>query len=120
MSLTLAQLRAALPTGKRPNKYRNQPVTVDGHYFPSKREAGRYQELRLLEKAGKIRNLQIQVRFPLVVNEMPCGHYIADFVYAMDGRKIVEDVKSPPTRTALYELKKKLMLAIHNIRIAEV
>lgn len=103
------------------NKYRAKKTVVDGIKFDSKREARRYQELRLLERAGEIARLNLQVRYPLEVNGHKIGRYTADFVYCdSDGMLVVEDVKSPATKKARdYVLRKKLMLAIHGIEIRE-
>ena len=99
-------------TGKG-HKYGAKPTTVDGKRFASKREARRYAELKLLERAGKIDALQTQVRFRLV----QVVHYVADFVYTENGQTIVEDVKGYKTRE--YKAKKKLMAEQHEILIKE-
>lgn len=102
------------------NKYGAKKTRVDGITFDSRREARRYQELQLLQRAGKIGDLQRQVRYELVVNGHKIGRYTADFVYWEYGEEIVEDVKSPATKKARdYVLRKKLMLAIHGISIRE-
>lgn len=111
--------RLVLP--KKRSKYRAIPVRVDGYYFHSKKEAARWEELKLLQKAGKIKHLdKPQVRVPLfgaklVIGGQPCscvpvhiGDWIADFRYIEDGKIIYEDCKSPVSRTAVYRLKKKL------------
>ena len=104
----------------RRGKFNNKPVTVDGHRFASKAEAKRYGELKLLEKAGKIRDLQLQVRFPLGINNKLICAYIADFRYydINTSRYIVADVKG--VRTPVYRIKKKLMKAIYGIDITEI
>ena len=108
------------------SKYGNKKVEVDGIVFDSKREARRYLELTLLEKAGEIRNLERQVKFELIpsqridgkVVERSCD-YVADFTYYdKDGRYVVEDTKGMKTKD--YIIKRKLMLYIHKIRIREV
>lgn len=105
----------------KPNKYRNAPVVVDGIRFASKREAGRYLTLKLLSKAGRIRDLKMQVRFKLLCNGHHITTYVADFTYEEwandDWQSVVEDVKG--VRTDVYKLKRKLMLA-HGIEIREV
>lgn len=109
---------------KRKSKYHSRKVTLDGITFDSKKEAARYSELRLLERAGAIRNLRRQVKFELIpsqridgkVVERPCA-YIADFVYEHDGETIVEDTKG--VRTPEYVIKRKLMLYIHGFQIKE-
>tara|TARA_A100001015_G_C14988563_1_gene712687 strand:- start:675 stop:992 length:318 start_codon:yes stop_codon:yes gene_type:complete len=91
------------------NKYRNKKTVIDGITFASKREAARYCELILLVKAEKIYNLKMQPRIPLMVNGVKIGHYVADFEYYVNGETIIEDVKSPVTRTAVYKIKKKIL-----------
>ena len=104
------------------NKYRNRKVTIDGITFDSKKEGQRYQELKLLQRAGKIRDLRLQVEFELIpkqAGERACK-YKADFVYhlADTGEMVVEDVKGKRTRD--YIIKRKLMLWRHGIKIVEV
>lgn len=109
-------------------KYNNKKVTVNGQVFDSKKEANRYKELLLLEKAGEIQDLRTQVKFKLIpaqrdeatgkVIERECS-YKADFVYyEEDGETVVEDVKG--FRTKEYIIKRKLMLYQYGIRIREV
>lgn len=97
----------------RRNKYGNHKTELDGITFDSKKEAQRYAELCMLQKAGMISDLQRQVRFEIVPK---CGmsrarFYIADFTYTQEGKKVIEDVKSPATRAdKVYSLKKALMV----------
>ena len=102
------------------NKYHAKRTVIDGIMFPSKREAKRWVELRLLERAGQISGLQRQVKYDLIVNGVKIGRYTSDFEYDENGQHVVEDVKSSATATARdYPLRKKLMLAIYNIEIRE-
>ena len=110
---------------KTNSKYRNKKVVVDQIKFDSIKEAKRYQQLKLLVKAGKISNLELQKEFILIPNQYANGKlieravkYKADFVYTENGIQIVEDVKG--MKTDVYKLKKKLMLYIHGIRITEI
>lgn len=105
--------------GKRPgkNKYGAKRTEVDGFVFHSKKEAQRYGQLKMLEQAGQISNLKLQVPYPLKVNGALITTYIADFVYDEDGREVVEDVKGK--RTQEYVIKKKLMQAVLKIAIFE-
>jgi|TARA_S200002703_G_scaffold156751_1_gene163044 hypothetical protein len=92
-------------------KYKNKITEVDGIKFHSKKEADRYLELRILEKAKKIKDLELQPKIPLLVNGKKIGNYIGDFKY-FDIDKlefILEDVKSPITKTSTYKLKKKIL-----------
>ena len=121
------------------NKYQAIKTTVDGIEFDSRKEARRYQELLLLQRAGTIRNLQRQVKYVLipaqydtyarlgkkgqrlkdgkVLLERECA-YIADFVYEENGKTVVEDTKGVKTKD--YTIKRKLMLYVHKIKIREV
>lgn len=99
-------------------KYRAIPTTVDGIRFASKKEAARYGQLKLMEKAGEISELCTQTKYPLTVGGTTVATYIADFTYRKQGSTVVEDVKG--VLTPVYRLKKKLMLAIWGIKIQEV
>lgn len=108
-------------------KYGNRKITVDGITFDSQKEAVRYQELLLLQRAGQIFNLQRQVPFVLIPKQERNGKvieravvYKADFVYTENGEDIVEDVKSEATKTKEYIIKRKLLLWQFGIRIREV
>jgi hypothetical protein len=103
----------------RRSKYGAQAVVIDGIRFASKREAKRYAELKLLAKAGEIRNLQLQVKIPFQVGGNNIFIYIADFTYNnRTGQLVVEDVKG--ARTPVYRLKKKLIEAYYGIEITEI
>ena len=108
------------------SKYRNIRTVVDGHTFDSKKEARRYGELRLLERAGKISDLQMQVKFEFDINGRLLKSsnrkvtYAADFVYYEKGVRVVEDVKSSATRfNPTYRLKKALMAHVNGVEIKE-
>ena len=112
------------PSRKR-SKYGAVPMVVDGIRFHSKREAARYGELKLLERAGEIRSLELQPAFPLmapvrgVSRLTPIGHYRADFRYRQGptGILVIEDVKG--MRTQLYRWKKKHFEQQYGISITE-
>jgi len=112
----------------RKNKYGNKKTTIDGITFDSAKEANRYAELKMLEKAHVISDLKLQVPYILqdkFKNEETGKYeraikYIADFTYMQDGKLIVEDVKSDGTRKdKAYRIKKK-MLAYRGVYIHEV
>ena len=93
------------------NKYNNKKVVIDGIKFDSKKEANRYQELKVMEKAKIIKNLRLQVPY-VIIEKSQHGRaikYIADFVYYDNekGREIIEDTKG--FRTDVYKIKKRLM-----------
>lgn len=122
------------------NKYGSRKVVRDGMTFDSVKEYNRWCELKLLERAGKIRNLKRQDKFVLI----PAQHeddtvgarggvkrgkllereisYVADFTYTQNGDTVVEDVKGYKggSAYAVFVIKRKLMLYIHGIRIKEV
>lgn len=110
------------------SKYGNKRIVMDGEHFDSMKEAARYQELKLLERAGEIRELKRQVPFVLIpVQKDDKGKvierelkYIADFTYIEKGKLVrtVEDVKG--LRTEVYKIKRKLMLYRNGIRIKEI
>jgi len=99
------------------NKYNARKVMIDGITFDSQREAARYQELKLLERAGEITWLEVHPSFEL----LPCfayngkreraTHYEADFQYQQNGKVIVEDVKGISTEA--FRLKRKMFLFVH-------
>ena len=102
------------------NKFGAIKTTVEGVTFDSKREARRWQELKLLERAGEISRLERQVKFPLTVEGHLIANYTADFQYwtASPKARVVEDVKSAPTaKKRDFVLVRKLMRAIHNVEI---
>ena len=99
------------------SKYRAQPVVIDGLRFASKKEGARYLELKLLEKAGHIKNLELQPRYDFIINGVNCGFYKADFRYFENGKRIVEDVKG--VRTPIFSLKSKLLKALYNVEVFE-
>ena len=99
------------------NKYRAIKTIVDDITFDSKKEAKRYSQLKLMLRAGAISDLKLQPRFDLIVNGVKCGFYKADFDYIENGKRVIEDVKG--MKTPVYNLKKKLVKAIHGIDIFE-
>lgn len=118
-------------------KYKSKRVIIDGIIFDSKKEASRYCELKLLQRAGKIKDLELQKPFELIPAQREPStmtktgkekrgkvieqsvKYVADFVYIDErGRIVVEDTKG--FRTKDYIIKRKLMLYVYGIRIKEI
>ena len=102
------------------SKYHSIKTVVDGITFDSRKEAQRYSELKLLERAGEIHDLQLQVPFQLIP-KTPVGRavkYYADFVYYEGDKMVVEDTKGMKTKE--YIIKRKLMLWQFGIVIREV
>ena len=93
-------------------KYNNKKTQVDMYVFDSSLEAKRYRQLALLERAGEISNLRLQVPFLLQDSFRKNGKtyskikYIADFVYEEKGQTIVEDTKG--MKTDIFKIKQKL------------
>lgn len=108
------------------SKYHNRRVTVDGISFQSVKEASRWQELRLMERAGEIVGLKRQLRIELVPKTKlyRAVSYVADFVYfdKRAGKTVYEDVKGYKGGSAyqLFTLKKKMLYWRHGIEIKEV
>ena len=107
------------------NKYGNRKTTVDGRTFDSRKEAIRYAELALMQRAGLISDLQTQVPFEIIPAQKRNGRtierpvkYIADFVYTENGEQVVEDTKGMKTKE--YIIKRKLMLYEFGIQIKEI
>lgn len=108
------------------HKYHAKPTTVDNIRFASKAEARRYAELKMLEKAGEIQDLELQPRFELIVAGKKVGVYVADFRYrrmtpsscTFAYKPTIEDVKG--MKTPVYKLKKKMVEAQYGIQITEV
>lgn len=145
MSAHLSEAQYATLTGHssavaKPSKYRAVPVIVTddgqmfeakeakangitGQRFASKLEARRYLDLRILERGGYIRDLEIQPRFDLHgLNGSVVARYAADFRYldVDTGEEVVEDAKSVATATPTYKLKAKLLKAEYGVQIREV
>ena len=106
---------------KKRLKFNNKFTKVDGVTFQSKKEAQRWGELKLLEKAGEISCLEHHRVFDLIVNDVLVTTYECDFSYLEDAVLVVEDVKGgEATKTGLYLVKKALMKAVLGIEIQEI
>lgn len=107
------------------SKFKNIRTVIDGISFDSKREGARYCELKLLEKAGEIGNLELQPSFKLSCGDRPIlikspgypngrqATYRADFAYWCPKRekRVIEDSKG--YRTDIFKLKKAIVEAMH-------
>ncbi|MBD1577051.1 DUF1064 domain-containing protein [Vibrio sp. S11_S32] len=98
--------KASLTTEKEPEKrhgkYNAKKTEVNGIMFDSKLESKRYVSLSLELRAGLIQDLQLQVPYPIEINNVLVCKYVADFVYKRDGVTVVEDSKG--TLTPEYKL----------------
>jgi Protein of unknown function (DUF1064) len=120
--------RARWPPASTPSKYHAQRVVVDGIRFASKREASRYVQLKVLQKVGHIRHLQLQPAFALLAPVIATGEhvtiarYVADFAYEEKSLdtwwRVIEDAKG--VRTPIFKLKKKWFESQYGLVIREV
>jgi Cu/Ag efflux protein CusF len=111
------RLTESTPAKPKHTKYGN----VKTRGFDSRKEARRFDELAALERGGAITDLKRQVRYRIEINGVHVCDYIADLVYRVDGKLVVEDVKSEATRKhRAYRIKYKLMQSVFNIQIQEV
>ena len=108
------------------NKFSAKRTELDGIPFASRREARRWAELCLLEKAGKIANLRRQVPLllegrdgPLLTRTGRRMRLTVDFAYTdvATGRTVYEDAKGVPTRD--YEVR-RAVAAAQGVEVIEV
>jgi len=110
------------------SKYKNKKCKMAGQKFDSCGERDRFFYLNDAQRQGRIRNLQCQVKYALVVNDELICHYIADFIYEMPQRSItakgeqifhtiVEDFKGGYRLPPDWPIKQKLMKACHGIDV---
>lgn len=99
----------------RRNKYGAKKIVIDGIKFDSKLEAKHYQILKLRELAGEIKDLKLQVNFPLEVNSIKIATYRADFTFYEFEVYRVADAKGVITES--FRLKAKLFKAIYGYDI---
>lgn len=111
----------------RRNLYGARRIEIDGIQFDSEAEGKRYAQLKLMERAGEISNLEVHPSFDLIPEQKVGGkkerpvRYVADFRYQeKSGENVVEDVKCAPTKTREYIIKRKLMMLVHGIVVKEV
>tara|TARA_R100001079_G_scaffold5590_1_gene3408 strand:+ start:545 stop:916 length:372 start_codon:yes stop_codon:yes gene_type:complete len=102
------------------NKYNAKKTEFMGFKFDSKWESERYGQLVSMQMAGVVQDLERQVKFDIIINDVKICRYVADFVYTLvheDGKKekIVEDAKG--VQTTDFKIKMKLMKAVNNIEI---
>lgn len=112
--------RNARTGGNSFRKYGNIPTVVNGERFDSKKEAARFVELTLLQRAGAISDLKRGTRYEFYHNEVKIGSYKPDFIYTENGQQIIEDVKGgSATKTQAYMMRKKMMKAFFGIDVRE-
>lgn len=101
------------------------PTVVDGIRFDSKAESARYGALRMMERAGEIRDLEVHPRLPMEINgrKIGRGYLTLDFLYwekaeSGDWRLVFEDFKSVDTRES--KVRREVCEAINNVEIRVV
>lgn len=110
--LSRDEFKSMLSGAPKRSKYGSKRTKVNGISFHSAKEASRYSQLLLLQRAGEIKGLELQPRYKLVVDGVLVTTYIADFRYKLKcGRLVIEDVKG--FRTDEYKIKKNLFEALH-------
>lgn len=137
---TLADVRAvqarhhefatAVAPAPPPTKFHNQQTIVDEIAFDSKKEADHYRLLKMRLRMGEITDLELQPVFEIYIDTLDrgrisIGKFTPDFRYweirSPDNHVLrVVDVKSQPTKTTAYQLRKRLVEAIYGITITEV
>jgi len=105
---------------RRPNKYFAKKTVAMGLKFDSKWEAERWGQLKSMERAGIVTQLERQIKYDLTINDVKICDYVADFRYLLEeedgmSKLVIEDAKG--FQTPEFKLKKKLMKAIHNIEL---
>ena len=93
--------------------------TMDGFVFASKKEMLHYADLKMLQKAKEISNLELQPKFPVHINGNLFCTYTADFAYdTKDGERVIEELKSSGTaKDAAYRLRKKAAEMYYGIKV---
>jgi uncharacterized protein YigE (DUF2233 family) len=120
-----ARMAAAVAPTPTRAKYRNTKTELDGYLFDSKKEAARWQELRLLEKGGIITDLIPHPCYGLHAvtpsgDKLQIGTYKPDFQYREAGVMRIEDVKVGVTKTEAYQLRKRIFEAEYGLLVVEV
>jgi len=117
----------ALADNSRSHKFNAQAVEIDGHKFPSLKEANYYCELKLRLRAGDITKIELQPRYTLEAGRrlkngkwLRKREYVADFrITFPDGRQQVIDTKG--FRTPTYQRKIREFLDMYpNIDFLEI
>ena len=108
------------------SKYYSKKVIIDNIKFDSKKEANYYLKLKMLLKAGKIKNLELQKEFILQesfkLNNKTRRKitYRADFSYVSTQNNKIHVIDVKGFKTEVYKLKKKLFEFKYGIEIEEV
>lgn len=98
-------------------KYGAIRTAVDGITFDSKKEARYYSDLKLLERAGEVTDVELQKPFVITINGVLVCTYRADFCFydTREKRPRVVDVKGMDTPVS--KLKRKLVRAQYGVEV---
>ena len=124
--MSYLEYRKLLKPDQKVSKMRNIITSYQGHKFHSKKEVGYYQHLQGLKAVGEVKKIEKQVRYKLAVNKALICTYVLDFKVTYKDRIEYVDVKPWDKKTGkfmltpIYQIKKKLMKAIHGINLIEV
>lgn len=109
------------------NKYKNKKIEYDGMTFDSHKEMSYWIKFKIMQRGGEISELKRQVEYVLIEpfilgkKKYKKTSYFADFQYKdKEGKLHVIDIKSEPTKTQVYKLKKKMMAYKYGIEIEEI
>lgn len=115
----MSAYKLKLTPGAKPrkaNKFNRKRVFIDGIWFDSKAEGAHYNKLKLLLRAGKIKDLKCHPTYPIVINGKPVGRYTPDFSFMEDGVRRIQDVKNPITK-ALSAFRIKVFEAVYKTEV---
>lgn len=99
------------------NKYGAKRTKIDGYLFHSKKEADHYLTLKILQRTGKITDLELQPVYPIVIAGKRICKVILDFRYkeVPSHELVIVDVKGHDT--AMSKLKRKMVEAAYSIKV---
>ena len=104
---------------RRGNKFNATKIRIDNIKFDSQKEAHYYLYLKQLKQEGKIKDFEMQIRIPLIVNDKKITTYIADFrVINLDDS--IEIVETKGYWTDYSKLKRKIFEATYLLLNPEV
>ena len=110
--ISAEEFRQAM-AGKPKSKYRNEPITIDGVRYDSKREATYILNLRLREKEGEVYGIELQKRYALIGPDgLLITTYVADATFWDQKEKRFRIIDVKGVETAVFKIKKKLMKSL--------
>jgi hypothetical protein len=119
MNLTAAEYKALNAPTKKGRYGSNKRIKTDEGNFDSKGEYSRWCALKQFQKRGEITELERQVEFPFIHNDLLICIYVADFTYAVSDALRVEDFKGRII-TPEFRMKWKMMEAFYGITVRTV